>query len=57
MEAWAGEGNKTITLHVKPGDEQYAGELIRFMYTKKVPYNSGATSLSQKLSLSFQIKI
>lgn len=40
MEAWAGE-DKTVSMCVKPGSESYAGELLRFMHTRKVSYSLG----------------
>lgn len=44
MEAWAG-AEKKITMCVKPGDENYAEELIRFMYTEKIPFSAGIVEL------------
>lgn len=41
MEAWAGDC-KTIYIYVAPGDEQYAGDLIKFMHTEIVPYSAGS---------------
>lgn len=40
MEVWVGE-DKIIKMIVKAGDEAYAKELIRFMYTEEVPFSGG----------------
>lgn len=41
MEAWAGD-EKVVMMHVKLGDELYAGELLKFMHTQRVPYSAGS---------------
>lgn len=40
MHDWAGD-DKTITMVVLRGNEDYAKELVKFMYTEVVPYSQG----------------
>lgn len=44
IENWAGE-DRIMHMIVKSGYEIYAEELIRFMYTKEMPFSEGESQL------------
>lgn len=44
IEEWAGS-EKVINVVVESGDKSYVEELVKFMYTEKVPYSEGNSKM------------
>lgn len=42
IEGWAGDGSeKIIRVTVKPGEEEYVKEVVKFIYTDEIPFVKG----------------